>query len=183
MRALNERLFGALGEPRHMVLGIDPGIASCGFSLIDTNNQEILEMGTRLFDAPVVPKTKQSKAVIRRGFRSTRRNLDRTQNRLKHCLKLMKQCGLVPQDATAEYFHSIKGDKQPLQLRVDGLDRLLSNREFAIVLYSLCKRRGYIPHGEGDAESGSEDGKVLKAIAQNKSYPRKWILSNRRRMA
>ena len=169
MRALNERLFGALGEPRHMVLGIDPGIASCGFSLIDINNQEILEMGTRLFDAPVVPKTKQSKAVIRRGFRSTRRNLDRTQNRLKHCLKLMKQHGLVPQDATAEYFHSIKGDRQPLQLRVDGLDRLLSNREFAIVLYSLCKRRGYIPHGEGDAESGSEDGKVLKAIAQNKA--------------
>lgn len=169
MRALSERLFGALGEPRHMILGIDPGIASCGFSLIDTNNQEILEMGTRLFDAPIVPKTKQSKAVIRRGFRSTRRNLDRTQNRLKHCLKLMKQYGIVPQDATAEYFHSIKGDKQPLQLRVEGLDRLLTDRELSIALYSLCKRRGYIPHGEGDAESGSEDGKVLKAIAQNRA--------------
>ena len=46
------RLIGELGEPRHLVLGLDPGIASCGFALIDTSNQEILEMGSRLFDAP-----------------------------------------------------------------------------------------------------------------------------------
>lgn len=161
------RLIGELGEPRHLVLGLDPGIASCGFALIDTNNQEILEMGSRLFDAPIVPKTKQSKAVVRRGFRSTRRNLDRTQNRLKHCRKLLARHGVIPQDATAEYFHTIKCDLPPLQLRVDGLDRLLTDREWALVLYSLCKRRGYIPHGEGAGEN-DEDGKVLKAISRNK---------------
>ncbi len=161
------RAIGKLGQPRHLVLGLDPGIASCGFALIDINNHEILEMGTRLFDAPTVPKTKQSKAVVRRGFRSARRNLNRTQDRLKHCLRLLQREGLVPQDATAEYFHSIKGDKQPLQLRVDGLDRVLTDREWSLVLYSICKRRGYIPHGEGNVDSGSEDGKVLKAIAQN----------------
>ena len=162
-----KRMIGELGEPRHLVLGLDPGIASCGFALIDINNQEILEMGSRLFDAPIVPKTKQSKAVVRRGFRSTRRNLDRTQNRLKHCRKLLARHGVIPQDATAEYFHTVKGDLQPLQLRVDGLDRLLTDREWALVLYSLCKRRGYIPHGES-AGDNDEDGKVLKAISQNK---------------
>lgn len=162
------REIGKLGLPRHLVLGMDPGIASCGFALIDTANHEILDLGVRLFDSPTHPKTGQSLAVIRRGFRSTRRNIDRTQARLKHCLQVLKAYGLIPQDATKEYFHTTKGDKQPLKLRVDGLDRLLNDREWALVLYSLCKRRGYIPHGEGNQDKSSEGGKVLSALAANK---------------
>lgn len=161
------RAIGALGKPRHMVLGMDPGIASCGFALIDTENHEVLEMGVRLFDSPVHPKTKQSLASVRRGYRSVRRNIDRTQDRLKHCLGLLKRYTVVPQDADKEYFHTVKGDKPPLSLRVDGLDRLLTNREWAIVLYSLCKHRGYIPHGEGDSGASGEEGKVLSALRDN----------------
>ncbi len=157
-----------LAKPRYLVLGMDPGISSCGFALLDTANNEILEMGVRLFDAPKHPKTKQSLAVIRRGYRSTRRNIDRTQDRLKHCLKVLKKHGLAPQDATKEYFHTVKGDKQPLTLRVEALDRELTAREWALVLYSLCKRRGYIPHGEGSQDKSSEGGKVLSALAANK---------------
>lgn len=166
----SSNLIGQLGKTRYLILGLDPGIASCGFALIDIENEEILEMGSRLFDSPIVPKTKQSKAVVRRGFRSTRRNNDRTKDRLKHCLKAFKEAGIVPDDATAEYFHTKKGDLTPVELRAEGLDRLLTNRELSIVLYSLCKRRGYIPQGEGGADevdSSSDDGKVLKAISQN----------------
>ena len=168
MHTAVNREIGKLEKPRHLVLGMDPGISSCGFALIDTENHEILEMGARLFDAPTHPKTGQSLAVIRRGFRSTRRNIDRTQDRLKHCLKTLKEYGLVPQDATKEYFHTAKGDKQPLKLRVDALDRKLTEREWALVLYSLCKRRGYIPHGEGAQDKSSEGGQVLSALAKNK---------------
>lgn len=159
--------IGRLGRPRYLVLGMDPGIASCGFALLDIENQEILEMGVRLFDDPLHPKTKQSLAAIRRGFRSTRRNIDRTQDRLKHCLKCFKKYGVVPDDADKEYLHTVKGDKQPLNLRVDGLDRMLTDREWGMVLYSLCKRRGYIPHGEGAQDKSSDDGKVLAAIGAN----------------
>ena len=162
------REIGMLDRPRHLVMGMDPGIASCGFALIDTNNHEILEMGVRLFDSPTHPKTRQSLAVIRRGFRSTRRNIDRTQARLKHCLETLKRYNVVPQDATKDYFHTIKGDKQPLKLRVEGLEHKLTDREWALVLYSLCKRRGYIPHGEGSQDKSSEGGKVLSALASNK---------------
>lgn len=168
MQSTVNREIGKLGLPRHLVMGMDPGISSCGFALIDTKNHEILEMGVRLFDSPTHPKTGQSLAVIRRGFRSTRRNIDRTQARLKHCLETLKRYGVVPQDATKDYFHTAKGDKQPLKLRVEGLDRLLTNREWALVLYSLCKRRGYIPHGEGSQDKSSEGGKVLSALAANK---------------
>ena len=165
------RAVGALGLPRWLVLGIDPGIASCGFALLDLNNHEILEMGVRLFPQPSNPKSNKSLAAERRGHRSARRNLDRTQARLERCLGLLKKHGVVPPGATKEYFHTVKGDKPPLRLRAEGLDRLLSDREWAIVLYSICKRRGYIPHGERDAEASDDDGKVLKAIAANeKAY-------------
>ena len=168
MTSTVNREIGKLGLPRHLVLGMDPGIASCGFALIDINNHEILEIGVRLFDSPTHPKTGQSLAVIRRGFRSTRRNIDRTQARLKHCLEVLEKYDVIPQDATKEFFHTTKGDKQPLKLRVEGLDRLLTSREWALVLYSLCKRRGYIPHGEGSQDKSSEGGKVLSALAANK---------------
>lgn len=83
----------------YLVLGLDPGIASCGFCLLDMTNHKILEMGSHLFDAPQEPKTKTSLAVTRRNARSVRRNTLRTKMRLKHCMELLKDAGLIPQEA------------------------------------------------------------------------------------
>ena len=155
----------------YLVLGLDPGIASCGFCLLDMTNHKILEMGSHLFDAPQEPKTKTSLAVTRRNARSVRRNTLRTKMRLKHCMELLKDAGLIPQEADKTWFQSKKGDKPVLKLRANGLDRPLSDREFAQVLYSLCVRRGYIPHGEGrlgETDDG-EGKKVLSAIKANEA--------------
>ncbi len=158
-------------EPKtpYYVLGLDPGIASCGFCLLDLANHRIVEMGAHLFATPQEPKTRMSLAVGRRNARSMRRNIKRTRDRLSHVLDLMKAEGIVPADAQKQWFQPRKGEKQVLRLRADGLDRLLSDREWAQVLYSLCVRRGYIPHGEGGYGDGvsAEDGKVLKAIREN----------------
>lgn len=153
----------------YLVLGLDPGIASCGFCLLDMTNHKILEMGSHLFDAPQEPKTKTSLAVTRRNARSVRRNTLRTKMRLKHCMELLKDAGLIPQEADKTWFQSKKGDKPILKLRANGLDRMLSDRELAQVLYSLCVRRGYIPHGEGRlGETDDTEGrKVLDAIKKN----------------
>ena len=93
----------------YLVLGLDPGIASCGFCLLDMTNHKILEMGTHLFKAPQEDKTKTSLAVKRRNARSIRRNTLRTKTRLKHCMKLFKEAGLVPTDADKSWFQSKKG--------------------------------------------------------------------------
>ena len=153
----------------YLVLGLDPGIASCGFCLLDMTDHKILEMGSHLFDAPQEPKTKTSLAVTRRNARSVRRNTQRTAARLKHCLALLKEAGLVPAEADKTWLQSKKGDKPILKLRANGLDRRLADREFAQTLYSLCGRRGYIPHGEGrlgETDDG-EGKKVLNAIKAN----------------
>ena len=155
----------------YLVLGLDPGIASCGFCLLDMTDHKILEMGSHLFDAPQEAKTKTSLAVTRRNARSARRNTLRTATRMKHCLALLKGADLVPEDADKAWLQSKKGDKPILKLRANGLDRKLADREFAQVLYSLCGRRGYIPHGEGrlgETDDG-EGRKVLSAIKANEA--------------
>ena len=153
----------------YLVLGLDPGIASCGFCLLDMTNHKILEMGSHLFKAPQEDKTKTSLAVTRRKARSIRRNTARTAARLKHCLELLAGAGLVPADADKTWLQTKRGDRPILKLRAGGLDRLLTDREFAQVLYSLCGRRGYIPHGEGRlGETDDTEGrKVLDAIKKN----------------
>lgn len=153
----------------YLVLGLDPGIASCGFCLLDLTNSSILEMGVHLFDTPQDPKTKVSLAVGRRNARSARRNNLRTKMRMKHCLKLLVDAGLAPVDANRNWFQSRPGDRPILKLRARGLDVQLNDRELAQVLYVLCRRRGYIPHGEGrfSQTDDAEDRKVLKAINEN----------------
>lgn len=156
-------------ETPYYVLGLDPGIASCGFCLLDLTNHRIVEMGAHLFDTPQEPKTHVSLAVGRRNARSMRRNIKRTRDRLSHALDLLKGEGIVPADAQKQWFQPRKGEKQVLKLRAEGLDRLLNDREWAQVLYSLCVRRGYIPHGESGCDDGAsaDDGRVLRAIKEN----------------
>ena len=86
-------------------------------------------------------------------------------------MELLVAAGLVPEDADKTWFQTRKGDKPVLKLRAGGLDRLLTDREFAQVLYSLCGRRGYIPHGEGRlGETDDTEGrKVLDAIKKNQA--------------
>ncbi|MBR2683896.1 MAG: type II CRISPR RNA-guided endonuclease Cas9 [Atopobiaceae bacterium] len=155
------------------VLGIDAGIASVGFCLLDLDNHQILELGSRLFDQPIESKTNQNLSVARRQARGQRRLIARRKVRKGRCLGILKNCGLVPAGVDAGWLQSRKGDKNPLALRAEGLDRRLSDRELAQVLYLLCTHRGYIPHNAdktktGDAAKDKELGKVLSAVSMNR---------------
>lgn len=157
------------GSPdSYRVLGLDIGIGSCGWSLLDTACHDVVDMGVHLWSPPQNPKDKSSLASARRSARSARRNTRRTADRKKHCLKLFKKHDLVPPDADRQWLQTKKGDLQPLEIRVKGLDAPLTNRELAQALYNICARRGYIPHGEGSgAANDLETGKVLKAVSEN----------------
>lgn len=156
------------------VLGLDIGIGSLGWCLLDKAQGKIVGGGVHLWDVPQEAKTKVSLAAGRRAARSSRRRLDRAKVRRKRCLNLLREFGLVPENADAGWLQSGKGDAPVLQLRKEGLDRLLTDREFAQVLYSLNAHRGYIPHGEvpsrgQDVDSDDAEGKkVLSAIRQNR---------------
>lgn len=61
-----------------------------------------------------------------------------------------------------------KEDIDVWQLRCEGLDRKLTNREWARVLTTIAKRRGYKSNRKDSKSEKDESGKVLKAINKNK---------------
>lgn len=151
-----------------LVFGFDLGIASLGFAAVDLERHELIHMASHLFPAPQEPKTKASLAAKRRGYRSNRRNLERDKTRRNRCRRLLIDAGLVPDGVDPKWFETRQGDADVVVLRHRALSERITDRELARVLLYLCKHRQYIDQGKGSAE-GSEDGKVLKALAGNRA--------------
>ena len=157
-------------EKPYLVLGLDIGIASCGWALLDLANCKIVDMGVHLWTPPhkkMENGALKSLAKIRREKRSIRRNVKRNSDRAKAVIAVLTDFGIVPEGVDKTWFQTVKGDPQPLESRAKALDELIDDRHFAQALYNISLRRGYIPHGES-AEGADDDGKkVLFALSDN----------------
>lgn len=124
-------------------VGLDIGIASVGWSIIDVDNKEIVDLGSRIF-----PSGNAAGNQDRRSFRGTRRLIRRRKNRLSDLTKLLAKNGFA-----------ISADKNqnPYALRVSGLTEQLSKEELATALYHIVNRRG-ISYGLGDLEDDGTSG-------------------------
>ena len=84
------------------ILGLDIGIASIGYSVVnydDTNfTGEILKTGVRVFEACEVAKTKAPLNAERRTFRSARRRLSRRSGRLRAIKQLFISNNLLTEN-------------------------------------------------------------------------------------
>lgn len=147
-------------------IGLDIGIASVGWCILGETH--ILDLGVRAFDKAETAKEGESLNLARRSARLMRRRLFRRAWRLKKLARLLKSEGLI---ADAKLFKPEQPFATSLwQLRVDGLDRRLSDEEWARVIYHLCKRRGFhwISRAEAkqaEGDSKSEGGKVKQGLA------------------
>ncbi|QST02446.1 type II CRISPR RNA-guided endonuclease Cas9 (plasmid) [Pontibacillus sp. ALD_SL1] len=132
-----------------MKLGLDIGIGSVGWSLVDTENETIIASNVRTF--PVAEG-----AEDRRLKRSARVLNDRKKKRMKKLKRLMNEQGILMPEG---------GDPDVWRYRAEGLDRVLEDHEFGSALFHLSKRRGYRSNRR---EETDEDGKVtLEAIRAN----------------
>ena len=158
----------------YLVFGFDAGKASLGWCALDLANHRVVALNSRLFDDPAEPKTGVSYAAKRSEARR-KRKLNRRHRAIKaHCLRMCEEFGLVelPHDAggalcvrdSGKEMQRRKGEPAVIELRAAALDRLLTGRELARVLYWLSSHRGYIPHGEA---SDSEGRAVLSAVKAN----------------
>ncbi len=147
-------------------VGLDVGIASVGWAVIDTDAEEILGAGVRIFQAAENPKTGASLAEPRRQARSIRRRLRRRRIRMQHLRDLIRSSGMLTEEELAVAFVPASADQTPYELRVEGLSRRLSEREWARVLSQLCKRRGYKSMRLSDRDDDNE-GVVKSAISAN----------------
>jgi len=147
-------------------IGLDIGIASVGWCVL--GETRIIDLGVRAFDKAETAKEGESLNLARRNARLMRRRLFRRAWRLKKLSRLLKNEGLITDTKAFQPEHACT---KPLwQLRVDGLDRLLNDEEWARVIYHLCKHRGFhwISRAEAkqaDGDSKSEGGKVKQGLA------------------
>ena len=168
-------------------LGIDIGIASIGWALIEDRGEiasssaanpkhdiQIIDSGVRIFTRAENPKDKSSLALPRRLARSARKSTRRKRNRilqvkkyLAHALDLELEALLGESDRLSPIFQTSKEFVSPWQLRVDALDRRLGDSELARVILHIAKRRGY--DDKAYRMSEDDDDKVIsKAIRANR---------------
>ena len=165
-----------MGE-RKRILGIDLGIASCGWAVIeagDDKDGKIVGVGVRCFDAPLVDKTGEPKSAQRRVARGQRRVIRRRRQRMNAVRKLLHENGLLP-DASPNALHdalkrvSPKGTYPPITpwtLRAAAHERALSNDELSVVLGHIARHRGFRSNSksEGNANAADETSKMKKAM-------------------
>lgn len=135
-------------------LGIDLGIASCGWAVIeqDESGGRIVAMGARTWDAPETDKERTPTNQLRRMHRGMRRVIKRRRQRMNAIRKLFRDHGLIEvQGATGLRI----GMLDPWELRAAGLDRKLTGPELAVALGHIAKHRGFKSNRKGERNANA----------------------------
>lgn len=161
---------------RGLDFGLDIGMASVGWSVTaqdsSLSDRTLLGLGIRAFDKAEQPKTGESLNLPRRQARLLRRRLRRRRVRLDELERELVTRGLI---AANSIFVAHQPDgtafPQPWQLRVQGLERILTAEEWARVLYHAVKHRGFhfsnSADNNGDDKEGGRVKQALTATAEN----------------
>lgn len=153
-------------------LGLDIGIASVGWAVLENNIDgepiKIERLGVRIFDKAEQPKTGASLAEPRREARGQRRTIRRKRHRKDRIKQLIQQNDIMTQVEMAEMFEHLQFETSVYELRVQALERALTKQEFVRVLIHLAQRRGYKSNSKSEEAKDKENGKVKSAISENK---------------
>ena len=146
-------------------LGLDIGITSVGWSVINLDINRIEDLGVRIFNAAENPKDGASLALPRRAARGRRRLIRRKAYRINRVKKLIVSENILTESELNNIFTN-KDIISVWEARVQGLDRMLSNEEWAKILINLCKRRGFKSNRKNEAKD-KEMGQILTSININ----------------
>ncbi len=159
-------------NPINYILGLDIGIASIGWAMVEIDEEEnpirLIDLGVRVFERAEAPKTGDSLAAARRLARSVRRLTRRRAHRLLRARRLLKREGVL-QAADFDENGLIKSlPNTPWQLRAAALDRKLTPLEWSAVLLHLIKHRGYLSQRKNEGETADKElGALLQGLANN----------------
>ena len=159
-------------NPLNYILGLDIGIASVGWAMVEIDDKEnpvrLIDLGVRVFECAELLKKGDSLAAARRKARSIRRLIRRRAHRLLRARRLLKHEGVLkPEDFDENGFIKLLPNT-PWQLRVAALDRKLTPLEWAAVLLHLIKHRGYLSQRKNEEQTADKElGALLKGVADN----------------
>lgn len=140
-------------------LGLDIGITSVGWAVLNLDDRRIEDLGVRAFNAAEEPQTKAPLAEPRRTARGARRRLRRRAGRLRRAKDLFVQFGLIREDERESAFETGPNKRSPWQFRAEGLDRVLTGEEFARALFHMARHRGFKSNRK--KVKGDEESKVV----------------------
>ena len=133
-------------QMENFVLGLDIGIASIGWSVMDMENDKLIDLGVHLFDEA----TPASEA---RQNRSSRRTIRRKAWRKKQLKNAFIDFGLltkqeINEDGYLSYTTNTPSIQRPVydtvyHLRKHALHEKVSIRELLLALYNICGTRGH----------------------------------------
>ncbi|MBR9917660.1 type II CRISPR RNA-guided endonuclease Cas9 [bacterium] len=159
------------------ILGLDMGVASIGWSLIEYNQDDggnIIDSGVRIFDQNLQRdneaqkgESKNQQRTLHRGMRRQRDRKRRRKRGLYYSLKDVRMCPVKSENE--EWNKWI--DLNPYELRTKGLDEQLSLMEFGRVLYHLNQRRGFKSNRKVGKDK--EDGAVATEISKIRAEMKK----------
>ncbi len=151
-----------------LAIGLDIGIGSVGSAV--ASRDAVLFAGSRCFDVPEEPKTRELKNKTRREKRGQRRVTRRRRQRLAAIRDLLLRNGLLESIDVAKEGQRDRATPDPWQARAAGLDRSLTTEELAATLIHIAKHRGFLSNRKdsGNQEAPDDDKKMLAAINTNK---------------
>ncbi|MCI9000244.1 MAG: type II CRISPR RNA-guided endonuclease Cas9 [Clostridia bacterium] len=147
-------------------IGLDIGIASIGWAVINNDKSRIEDLGVRVFKKAEEADGKALN-LARREARGTRRRLRRRKIRMQKVKELLIEYQLVSNKELEELYVITNTTKEVWELRALALDTLLDRKELARILTNMAKRRGYQSNRKTDEED-VEVGRLSKGTIENK---------------
>ncbi|MGB3948022.1 MAG: type II CRISPR RNA-guided endonuclease Cas9 [Bacteroidia bacterium] len=155
------------------ILGLDLGVASIGWAIVEENNekQELLTSGVRIIPIDTETANNYSKGAAtsknqdRQLKRSARRNNQRYKLRKHFLNKFLEENNLFP--IPVELF---KMDSLKLYgLRHKALNEKITLQELARIWFHLNQKRGYIDSRKGQSEEDKDTKyvEIIKARSKN----------------
>lgn len=136
----------------NLVLGLDIGISSVGWAVVNRSTGKVVDCGVRLFEEGL-----SAENAKRRTFRSRRRLKRRKSNRLSDLRKIFKKYNVE--------FNQRDLLDNPYACRVKGLYEKLDNQELITALYHLVKKRGSsLESVEEEAKGDEQSAKVALSV-------------------
>ncbi|RAL26737.1 type II CRISPR RNA-guided endonuclease Cas9 [Thermoflavimicrobium daqui] len=146
-------------------IGLDIGISSCGWAVINLDQERIEDLGVRIFDKAETGDG-EPLAKPRRDARGARRRNRRKRHRIERIRELIVRSDLLTR-TEMDHLYNDCFELDVWELRVDALQRKLSKKEWARVLIHLAQRRGFKSNRKSE-ESKKENGPLLSNINENR---------------
>ena len=148
-------------------IGLDIGVASVGYSIIDEDNN-IQQMGVRLFDDVASAKDGTLKNATRRIKRASRRRIRRIATRKESFKKLLVKYGYCQNKNYVDPLLSIDITKfnvnNPIELKVKALKERIPENQLLFILFHYLHHRGFFFITEDNIVDHKIDLNILPSV-------------------